>query len=84
MNVSEHQSKPSQASAVLAIIGGIYEMIVMDISTIITGWPASKPAWVSAVIDVGALLLGLAFLVPWAFIVLPGRLARQHRQEVLS
>ncbi|CAN7254968.1 MFS transporter [Acidovorax sp. LjRoot117] len=39
---------------------------------------------ISAVMDVGALLLGLALLVSWAFIFLPGRHARQQAQEVLS
>lgn len=34
--------------------------------------------------DVGALLLGLAMLVSWAFIVLPSRAAQSQPQEALS
>ncbi|MDO3526220.1 MFS transporter [Ralstonia pseudosolanacearum] len=39
---------------------------------------------ISAVMDVGALLLGLAMLVSWAFIVLPSRAAQSQPQEALS
>ncbi|MHA6826033.1 MFS transporter [Ralstonia pseudosolanacearum] len=39
---------------------------------------------ISAVMDVGALLLGLALLVSWAFIVLPSRAAQSQPQEALS
>jgi len=36
---------------------------------------------IAAVMDVGALLLGLALIVSWVFIVLPSRLSRQQPQE---
>jgi EmrB/QacA subfamily drug resistance transporter len=39
---------------------------------------------ISAVMDVGALLLGLALLVSWVLIVRPQRRARARQQEVLS
>lgn len=36
---------------------------------------------IAAVMDVSALLLGLALIVSWVFIVLPSRLSRQQPQE---
>lgn len=39
---------------------------------------------ISAVMDVGALLLGLALLVSWAFIVLPRRRMKPTQQEARS
>jgi hypothetical protein len=39
---------------------------------------------IAAVMDVGGLLLGLALLVSWAFIVLLRRTMKSQQQEALS
>ena len=75
---------------------GLHELgtLLLQIGLLVLVFASAAPAGaqdsaalaqrISAVMDVGALLLGLALLVSWAFIVLPGRRARQHSQEVLS
>lgn len=83
--------EPGEAGAVQAIhvahqLGGalglgLLGLVCSHAPAIRTQDRAALAQRMAAVVDVGALLLGLAFIVPWGFIDVPGRFVPPQPQE---
>lgn len=91
MHTSALLVEPGEAGTVQAIhvahqLGGalglgLLELVCGRANPIGTQDRTALAQRMAAVVDVGALLLGLAFIVPWVFIDVPGRFVPPQPQE---